>query len=87
MRAADIINQLGLLKRAQGKRRRIDDITYYRDGTVASVSMRCGLCEGHFIYNEGRFIDDNCPVCTKFKIGIDNKKWKIATRYLYNDEA
>jgi hypothetical protein len=81
MNTADIMNQLGLLKRVRGKGRRVDDILYNRDGTIAEVTMYCGLCKRHYVYEGSEDIPTDCPECNS------NKKWRIAARYLYNDGA
>lgn len=74
---ADIMGSLGLLSRARGKRTAVKDITYNREGTVADVTMYCGFCKSHYIYDGGKDIPDTCPECKS------DSKWRIATRYLY----
>ena len=72
----DILNQLGLITRAQGKRVRVDDITYNRDGTIADTTMYCGFCKAHYVYDGGKDIPAACPECK------DPSRWQIAIRYL-----
>ena len=73
---SSILSSLGLLSRGRAKRIAVKDITYNRDGTVADVTMYCGHCKGHYVYEEGRDIPDTCPECH------NNNKWRIAIRYL-----
>lgn len=74
---AEIMGKLGLLTRARGKRTAIKDITYNRDGTVADVTMYCGNCKAHYVYDSDKDIPAACPECK------NDSKWRIAIRYLY----
>ena len=69
-----IMNELGLLTRVRGKRTRINDITYNRDGSIADVTMRCGICRKRYVYEKD--IPAACPECK------DASQWQIAIRYL-----
>ena len=71
----DIFSSLGLFTRP-AKRRAVRAITYNRDGSIADVTMYCGFCKRHYVYEGGENIPDACPGCNR------DTKWRVGIRYL-----